>query len=232
MGVRILILEGGEPLLWRDGRHTIADVIDAAHDRFASVCLTTNGTLSWDGLALDRVWVSLDGPERIHDSVRGYGVFKRAWQHVQKCRGRNLLVSTTIGTHNVDGAPELLELLAEESAGMTVQFYYPYGGLPDPLFLPLNQRRAALDELIRLKRKGLPVANSFAGLRQLKQPGWACEDNLLANAEPDGITFQGCYLKGRGDSQCTLCGFAAHNEMTLAFAGRLESIRNGIRIFL
>jgi hypothetical protein len=76
------------------------------------------------------------------------------------------------------------------------------------------------------------VANSFAGLRQLKQPGWACEDNLLANAEPDGITFQGCYLKGRGDSQCTLCGFAAHNEMTLAFAGRLESIRNGIRIFL
>ena len=27
-GVRIVILEGGEPMLWRDGKHTIADVIE------------------------------------------------------------------------------------------------------------------------------------------------------------------------------------------------------------
>ena len=55
VGVKILILEGGEPILWRDGSRGIADVIDHARGLFPSVCMTTNGTLPYGDLALDRV---------------------------------------------------------------------------------------------------------------------------------------------------------------------------------
>ncbi len=44
IGIRILIFEGGEPLLWREGGKTFCDVAHAARKLFPSVCVTTNGT--------------------------------------------------------------------------------------------------------------------------------------------------------------------------------------------
>ncbi len=82
-----------------------------------------------------------------------------------------------------------------------------------------------------LKRSGHVVANSSLSLEELKGERWTCEDRLLANAEPDGSINHGCYLKNRGNADCSLCGFTAHNEMSLAFNSRWESIRTGARIF-
>ena len=44
MGVRFVIFEGGEPFVWRDGDHALADVVREARNRFACVGVTTNGT--------------------------------------------------------------------------------------------------------------------------------------------------------------------------------------------
>jgi len=54
---------------------------------------------------------------------------------------------------------------------------------------------------------------------------------MLANAEPDGNINLGCYAKGRGDIQCKVCGFAAHTEISLAYAWHIESIFTGMKIF-
>jgi MoaA/NifB/PqqE/SkfB family radical SAM enzyme len=231
MGVRILILEGGEPLLWRDGNKTIADVVDQARKLFAAVCVTTNGALPWGDLPFDRVWVSLDGPPDVHDRIRGKGAFDRAWTNMALCGRGRVFVSATINTLNANAIPKLVSMLPGVAEGVTIQFHYPYGGLPDPLFLPFEDRIGLLDRLIALKTRGQPVANSFASLQEMKKPSWTCEDRLLANAEPDGNIMHGCYLKNRGEAVCELCGFAAHNEMSLAFRGRLESIATGLRVF-
>jgi Fe-coproporphyrin III synthase len=231
LGVRILIIEGGEPLLWRDGKKNLTDVVTVAKNLFRSVCITTNGTLSWKHLSLDRVWVSLDGPKPVHDSIRGAGVFDKVWAHLNEdCSGR-AYVSTTVNTFNTDSIGDLVRLLRGLVAGVTVQFHHPYHGLPDPLFIPPAARAPLLQELIRLKRDGYPVANSFRSLQEIQQERWTCEDRLLANAEPDGSITQGCYLKNRGHAECSHCGFTAHNEMSLAFRGCLEAIRTGMRIF-
>jgi Fe-coproporphyrin III synthase len=140
-------------------------------------------------------------------------------------------VSTTINATNASAIPDLLTMLRGAVEGVTIQFHYPYEGLPDPLFIPPAERRPILDELIRLKRLGYPVANSFSSLQDLKNERWTCEDGLLANAEPDGTILQGCYLKNRGASECSLCGFTAHNEMSLAFRGGFQSILTGAKIF-
>jgi MoaA/NifB/PqqE/SkfB family radical SAM enzyme len=231
MGVRILILEGGEPLLWRDRDKSVRDVIAAARRLFPCVCMTTNGTVPWGDLPLDRVWVSLDGPALVHNAMRGEGVFEQVWGNLKREGNGRAFVSTTINASNVGTIPDLLTMLKGVVEGVTIQFHYPYEGLPDPLFIQPKERRPILDELIRLKRLGYPVANSFNSLMDLKNERWTCEDRLLANAEPDGTILHGCYLKNRGTSDCSLCGFTAHNEMSLAFKGGLQSILAGAKIF-
>jgi MoaA/NifB/PqqE/SkfB family radical SAM enzyme len=231
MGVRILILEGGEPLLWRDNERSIRDVIAEARRLFPCVCMTTNGTLPWRDLPLDRVWVSLDGPAPVHDAIRGEGVFEQVWNNIKREGEGRTLISTTINTRNVSDIPDLLTMLKGLVEGVTIQFHYPYGGLPDPLFIPAVERRPILDELMRMKQLGYPVANSFGSLQDLKNERWTCEDRLLANAEPDGTILHGCYLKNRGVSECSYCGFTAHNEMSLAFRGGFQSILTGTKIF-
>lgn len=230
-GVKILIIEGGEPLLWRDGKKSLAHVAEYAKKLFPSVCMTTNGTLPFKGFEFDRVWVSLDGTGEIHDSVRGSGVFSKVWENLETQGEGGAYISFTISRLNKTCAGELVRKLKGRVAGITIQFYYPYNGLPDALFIAPEQRVPILDELIELKRKGYPVANSFSSLKELKKARWTCFDGLLANAEPDGRVTKGCYLRNRGPSVCERCGFSAHNEISLAFSGNLESIMTGLRIF-
>ncbi|MGC8658850.1 MAG: radical SAM protein [Desulfomonilaceae bacterium] len=231
MGVKILIIEGGEPLLWRDGNKSIAHVLEESRKIFPSVSITTNGTLSFRQLELDRVWVSLDGTQKIHDSVRGQGVFSKVLENLEERGHCKAYISFTISQLNRRCVPDLLTMLRGKVAGVTVQFYYPYSGLPDPLFISPEERVSILDQLIQLKGDGYPVANSFSCLNDMKKTRWTCYDGLLANAEPDGRISHGCYLKNRGPSRCEICGFSAHNEISLAFQGNLESIMTGLKIF-
>jgi len=231
MGVKILIIEGGEPLLWRDGKKNVAHVIEEARKLFPSVCITTNGTLPFRKLGLDRVWVSLDGTKEVHDSIRGEGVFSKVWENLDKEGRCRAYISFTISQLNRECVSDLILALKGRVAGVTTQFYYPYSGLPDPLFISPLERVPILDQLIQLKQDGYPVANSFSSLNDLKKAKWTCYDGLLANAEPDGRITRGCYLQNRGPSKCERCGFTAHNEISLAFRGNLESIMTGLKIF-
>lgn len=230
-GAVILIIEGGEPMLWRDGSFGIEDVIDEANRLFPCVCMTTNGLIPFERLKLSRVWVSLDGPEGIHDSVRGPGVYSRVIRNLEQTPGKRGFVSLTISSMNYDHACDLIRSLKGMVEGVTVQFYYPYGGLPDPLFVDVQRRSPLLDSLIELKKSGYPVANSVSSLNELKKSRWTCYDELLVNADPDGTLERGCYLKNRGPSECSRCGFTAHNEISLAFGGNLGAIATGLKIF-
>ncbi len=231
-GVLILIIEGGEPLLWKDGGLDIRDVVWTARKFFPSVCMTTNGTLPWGDLPVNRVWVSLDGPEQMNDSLRGEGVFGAIFRNIEgSAQAHRVFVSTTINALNLDSIPELISFLRGRVAGVTIQFYYPYQGLPDPLFVGLDERRRLLNRLIEMKKHGFPIVNTERSMKQFQKSRWLCEDRLLANADPDGTISYGCYLKNRGPSVCELCGFTAHNEMSLAFHGNIASIRTGLDTF-
>lgn len=230
-GAVILIIEGGEPMLWRDGSRGISDVIEEAHRLFPCVCMTTNGLIPFDHLDLNRVWVSLDGTEEMHDTIRGSGVYSRVIENLSRVPGARGFVSLTVNALNCECVSEVITNLKGIVEGITVQFYYPYGGLPDPLFVDIDKRATILDEIIGLKLNGYPVANSIASLRELKNSRWTCYDKLLVNADPEGTIELGCYLKNRGPSECSRCGFTAHNEISLAFRGNLQAIATGLKIF-
>ena len=227
-GIRILILEGGEPFLWRDGTHTIHDVVDFAGTLFFSVGMTTNGTFPLT-VKTNTIWVSVDGLRETHNRIRDNS-FDRAIKHIESSLHPNMYANITINRINCREIPELVRFLSGRVKGITIQFHYPYEK-DDTLTLSFEKRREVLENLISLKREGYPLTDSRRCLEALKDNSWDCQDWMLANVEPDGTVNLGCYVKGRGAIQCAMCGFTAHAEISLAYRWHFQSILAGRRIF-
>ena len=228
-GDRIVIFEGGEPLLWRDGAHTLHDLVRYARRRFFCVGLTTNGTLPLD-VESDVVWVSFDGFKETHNRLRGRPVFDQIVENVRRSSHPRLYAHLTANAENADELPDLVRWLKDLVKGVTIQFYYPYGA-EDHLFLDFERRSRLLDELITLKQKGYPILNSHPSLLALKRNTWRCVPWLVDNANPDGSIDQGCYLQGRARVDCSRCGFSPYTEISLAYQWNLQAVQAGIRIF-
>jgi MoaA/NifB/PqqE/SkfB family radical SAM enzyme len=234
-GVRLLVIEGGEPFLWRDGAYNLSDIVAQAKKLFFTVGVTTNGTFPIE-VDSDIVWVSIDGLENTHDRLRGKS-FARIMANLEATMHPKVYAHVTINSLNWQEVPELVTFLAsglhspDKVKGITVQFHYPYEEITSDLLLPRDQRRQVLDDLIRLKRQGLPIANSYASLRALKDNRWKCRPWMIASVDPDGQLTHGCYVKNRGQVACEQCGFSAHTEISLAYGWRIGPILTGHRIF-
>lgn len=228
-GNRMLVLEGGEPMLWRDGSYRPHDVVAYARQRFFSVGMTTNGTLPLD-VPTDVLWVSIDGFRDTHNYLRGAPIFDKVIHNARASTHPRLFAHVTVNSINAGEIPELLPFLNSVFRGITLQFYYPYNH-QDALFLDFDRREKLLQQVIRLKQSGVRLLNSNASLNALKRNTWTCRDSLIDNANPDGSMQQGCYLKGRADIDCARCGFSPHTEISLACRGNLQAVQSGLRIF-
>ncbi len=228
-GVRIVIFEGGEPFLWKDGDHCIKDIVNEAKKLFFSVGITTNGTFPIEADA-DIIWVSIDGLKETHDLLR-CGSYNNVITNIKASSHPRIFAHTTINAINWKEIPDLVKLLSPLVKGITIQFHYPYGEGEKDLSLTPKKRLMVLDNLIRLKKEGLPVANSYACLNALKNNTWKCHPWMIASVEPDGTITHGCYVKNRGEIACDKCGFSAHTEISLAYSGVFEAIKLQSKIF-
>jgi MoaA/NifB/PqqE/SkfB family radical SAM enzyme len=196
---------------------------------FFHVGVTTNGTFPLD-VASDNLWVSVDGLEETHDKLRGKS-FKRIVANLEATAHPRVYAHSTINTVNWREIPDLVRFLADKVKGITVQFHYPYQEIDQKLTLGFDERRQVLDSLIDLKRQGLPLANSYACLRALKDNRWTCRPWMIASVDPNGRLTHGCYVKNRGDIACEQCGFSAHTELSMAYGLRLGPLWTGLQIF-
>jgi MoaA/NifB/PqqE/SkfB family radical SAM enzyme len=229
MGVRLLIFEGGEPFLWRDGDHRLNDLVRYAKDKFYCTGMTTNGTLPLDTPA-DVIWVSLDGLRESHNANRGDGVFEKVITNIRASTHPRILVNVTVNRLNVRDIPALVRSVSDDVKGFTTQFHYPYPESED-LSLTHEQRVRVLEQMLALKHDGYPVLNSRATLEALKENRWKCHPWLIANVEPDGDMHTGCYVQHRTAVACDKCGFAVHTEISKAYDWNWEAIVTGRRIF-
>ena len=103
------ILWGGEPLV----SPCFDDVAQYIHTLGFRIGIVTNGVLI-DKHAetiknfIDRIYLSVDGPEKIHDSIRGDGVFKKLCKNLQLIRGgkAKIIIMTVL-------SPALIECIEE-----------------------------------------------------------------------------------------------------------------------
>lgn len=103
---------GGEPLLRSDLFHILVGLKEQPFE----IYLLSNGTLirreeakKLAGL-VDGVQISIEGPEAIHDAIRGGGMFRSAVKGVECLLSRNVVVhlNVTLSAINVDHLEELL----------------------------------------------------------------------------------------------------------------------------
>jgi len=228
-GVRLIIFEGGEPFLWRDGDYAVSDLVAEAKKLFFSVGITTNGTFPINADA-DIVWVSIDGLRETHNRLR-CNSFDKAMENIKNSTHTRIFAHITINAVNFKETAELVRFLSTRVKGITIQFHYPYQEGEKEMSLNPEERKTVLETLILLKKQGLPVSNSYACLNALKENRWKCHAWMIASVEPDGTITHGCYVRNRGAVSCEKCGFSAHTEISLAYSGVLESILQKNRIF-
>ena len=227
-GVRILIIEGGEPFIWKHGKYNIRNIVDKARELFFTVGITTNGTQPID-INSDIVWVSIDGLKKTHDRIRGKS-FDRAMANIKNSSHPRIYAHITINSLNWKEIPKLIKFLSGKVKGITIQFHYSYDEKDKKIFLPFEKRTEVLDNLINLKKEGYPLLDSYACLRALKNNKWKCRPWMIASVEADGKITRGCYLTNRAKISCKKCGFAAHTEISLAYNGVIGAIIAGNKI--
>jgi MoaA/NifB/PqqE/SkfB family radical SAM enzyme len=116
-GYRHLHVTGGEPLLW----NRLVGVFDYAFALgYQKAFLNTNGTLltrevsrklaAYNGLAIS---VSLQGPRRLHECVRGKGSYDRALKGIDNAMSAGLPVHifTTVGRSLIPDLPHFADWL-------------------------------------------------------------------------------------------------------------------------
>jgi len=225
-GIRILIFEGGEPLLWKG----ISRITEIAKKMFFSVGITTNGTVDLSKASPDLYFVSIDGPKDTHDRIRGTS-FEKIMENIERHRHKKIMANITISSLNKDQVIQLVKYLEDKVDGVTIQFFYPFPGVEE-LSVDKKKRAAILDNLINLKRQGYSLLDSYSCLKMLKDGSWRCHDFLVASVDPDGRIHYGCYLKNRLDEiSCAKCGYAVHCEISAAYDLDWGAIGTAAKIF-
>jgi len=232
LGTRMVVFEGGEPLLWQDGAYRLHDLVRYARKRFLRVAVTTNGTLPLD-VPAHTLWVSLDGLKETHDHLRSNS-FDRVISNLEKTTHPRVFVHCTLNRRNWRDLESLAKWVRGMPIvqGMTVQFFYPYHQGEEDLALSREERRAAIGKSLELKKRGFPILNSTGRLRAMVDNRWRCHDDILINVDPDGAITKGCYVKSRGEINCDACGFTPIAEASGALDFIPGSLRAGWTLFL
>ena len=225
-GVRMLYLTGGEPYLWRDGRHRLPDIVRLAHDKgYLRVHVYTNGTIPLSN-APDFTWISIDGIGSTFEKIRGIPL-ERVLRNARGFEGRHAVIFT-INTVNYETMRETLEYLADELPGAGTMFFFhtPYYGIDD-LHLSPAQREYAVDTLLACKKDGLPVLNSKTALTTYlngtaKTP--LC-DSWIVDCSGE---YRCCRVEGDPDI-CKDCGYSSGYEIAQARRWRPGAVRTLLR---
>jgi MoaA/NifB/PqqE/SkfB family radical SAM enzyme len=210
-GFRELYFSGGEPMLWRDGSHDLAEAIwEARRIGFFHVHVYTNGLLGLD-IPADLVWVSMDGLPGTFEKRRG-AHFRRVEAGVLSGRHPKVAVIHVIDRDTAGGLEPFLRWVRDTGfpvIGVMFYFHTPYYGR-DELFLEADERAPIIDRLLACIRAGLPVINSRAGLLALKSGDWPRRFAVAAVVDVDGESV--CCRAS--DETCPDCGYAACTELT------------------
>jgi MoaA/NifB/PqqE/SkfB family radical SAM enzyme len=156
-GYRQLHITGGEPLLWKG----LADIFDYAFTLgYQSAFLNTNGTLLtaevsrklaiYRGLAVS---VSLQGPRRRHDFIRGKGSYDRALKGIDNALNAFLPVHifTTVGRSLLSDLPRFAEGLFETHSGIERLTFIQLIRVPEDVF-DLSEEVLRPEDFLRLVR--------------------------------------------------------------------------------
>jgi len=231
LGSRIVDFEGGEPHLWTDGERDINSLIDLARAMgYYSITVTTNAQLPLTAKS-DLIWVSIDGLREAHDEQRAPGSFDRAFKHIAACEHPNMNVNMTITAKNHQDFEAVARLVQSTPhlRRLSFSFYMPYESRD--LCVTPEIRSQVIDTALRLKKEGIEIMNSNAGLKLLRDPRRYADkrqcwiSNFILS---DGTRLDEC--PGAALGLCEECGFGMGAEMTLLWKLHPAMLKAGLSV--
>lgn len=211
LGTRYLYIEGGEPFIWHDGQKNTEDIIRLARQTgFNYIIIYTNGTFPVETGA-DAVFVSIDGLKETHEAMRGK-CYDRIIANISQSSHKKIFANFTVTAKNCH---EIISFCMEiqrikNLKGTCFYFYTPYNG-PDDLYLNSENKKKAVEDILYLKKKGLPVLNSTAALKSFLHNDWKRPDNL-AYLYAENRLYRCCRAIGNEDI-CRECGYLGFTEL-------------------
>jgi MoaA/NifB/PqqE/SkfB family radical SAM enzyme len=230
-GARIAYYEGGEPTMWSDDGKDLGDIIKAAKDiGYKNVAYTTNGMNKFF-TGSDVISVSLDGPEEIHDLIRGKGVFEKLMGHIAETDFTGAIYANVVlQKDNINFIEETADVVKSNKklAGLIFNFLTPP---PHEIALTPEEKKAAVDKIRELKKKGYPILNSKKGLELMTEADWSekCPYHVTVFLLPDGSHHNGCPM--HDTPSCKDCGFSAVREYYLIKKGSISTITEMSSVF-
>jgi MoaA/NifB/PqqE/SkfB family radical SAM enzyme len=171
-GMRFIRLTGGEPLL----RDDISDIINYSCSLGVITTIATNGFMLGEKIGeikkLDNICITLEGPEEIHNRIRGTGSHHIALEALKIAEESNIPISiaVTLNTFNLDSIGYLLDMAKKFNARIYFQpadIKVLYGEKSNPVCANIDAYRKTILCLLKAKKKSKNIGNSTAGLRYL-----------------------------------------------------------------
>ena len=228
--IYIVTLVGGEPTL----RPDIIQVFCEEMPR--RVCVVTNGTYPLKRFEnLYFYWISLDGTETVHDSIRGRGSYAKTKQNILdyskgpprhgKPAWKDIWITMTINSVNYTSITDLVEEWRGKVNKIGFQFHTPFIK-DDPLWIPFGQRRSEMvDIIIELGRKYPDFVINGEKQLSLMKGNWGgvgtipvqCPSWAILSLDHMGRVKQPCCI-GSADSKglkpiCEQCGLGCYSVL-------------------
>ncbi|HKU49127.1 MAG TPA: radical SAM protein [Nitrososphaera sp.] len=224
----VTTLVGGEPTLRPDILEAFCEMMPQR------VCVVTNGTFPlkrYDGLYF--YWISLDGTEKVHDSIRGKGAYAKTKQNIMdyiagpprrnKPAYKDIWITMTINSLNYHTVEELTEEWKGVVNKIGFQFHTPFTK-GDPLTFPFGEERSkVVDKIIELKKKYPNYVINSPKQISLMKGNWGgvgttpvqCPSWAILSLDHMGRTKQPCCI-GSADSKglkpiCEDCGLGCYS---------------------
>jgi len=223
-------LVGGEPTM----RPEVIDVF--CQEMPGRVCVVTNGTFPLQRFEnLYFYWISLDGTQKVHDSIRGQGSYEKTRNTILEYISRpprkgkpvwkDIWITMTINSLNYHTVTNLAEEWKDKINKIGYQFHTPFIK-DDPLWLPFGEtRNEVVDQIISLKKKypnyivntekqiALMKGNwGGSGTIPIQCPSWA-----ILSLDHKGRIKQPCCI-GSSDAKglkpiCEQCGLGCYSVL-------------------
>lgn len=259
LGCAIYTVWGGEPLLRRD----LEECLRHAKSLGMRTYLITNGVL-WRRAAraascLDYMSVSIDGTSQVYRRLRGVEV-EHALCSLEEARRRGVkaAINCVVCEANLGELEKLVELAERHGAGISFEPVHRFEEVPaeEWEWLRIRSREKyehAIEGLIRMKKAGRKVLNSFTYLRMMKRlrPDFRCAVHAIMLHVDAAGNVETCF--GRVGSvrehslaelwrspaarearrlmlTCRRCLFSGYAEASLLYSLKPEVVLNTLRI--
>ena len=226
--VYVVTLVGGEPMMRQDIIKVFCDEMPRR------VCVVTNGTyplIRFDNLYF--YWISLDGTEKVHDSIRGEGAYAKTKKNILdyikgpnrngKPAWKDIWITMTINSLNHDAIDDLVHEWKETINKIGFQFHTPFAD-NDPLWLPYGDtRNGVIDNIIKLRKKYPNFIMNTEKQLELMKGNWGgikttpvdCPSWAILSLDHKGKIKQPCCI-GSSDSKalkpmCEKCGLGCYS---------------------